>query len=171
MRHNTCGYSDEWQPYTDYDKYEYDVMDVDGNILTNCYPNARKFNSAKTEEQWPESRVAMIRFSEFPIMMLNGLVSERPCCFESHGDGIVVVDDEDEEPQPKSRMESGDYTLTNPYNFDYVADVTSHRIPKKWRNAKVVDVRTTPKVGRNEPCPCGSGKKNKSCCKMNALPK
>ncbi len=25
-------------------------------------------------------------------------------------------------------------------------------------------VRTTAKVGRNEPCPCGSGKKYKKCC-------
>jgi len=25
-------------------------------------------------------------------------------------------------------------------------------------------VRETPKVGRNEPCPCGSGKKYKNCC-------
>lgn len=25
-------------------------------------------------------------------------------------------------------------------------------------------VRTSPKVGRNEPCPCGSGKKYKHCC-------
>ncbi|MCQ2593867.1 MAG: preprotein translocase subunit SecA [Treponemataceae bacterium] len=25
-------------------------------------------------------------------------------------------------------------------------------------------VRTTPKVGRNDPCPCGSGKKYKQCC-------
>jgi SWIM/SEC-C metal-binding protein len=24
--------------------------------------------------------------------------------------------------------------------------------------------RTSPKVGRNEPCPCGSGKKSKKCC-------
>ena len=24
--------------------------------------------------------------------------------------------------------------------------------------------RETPKVGRNEPCPCGSGKKYKKCC-------
>jgi SEC-C motif-containing protein len=25
-------------------------------------------------------------------------------------------------------------------------------------------VRSTPKVGRNEPCPCGSGRKYKHCC-------
>jgi preprotein translocase subunit SecA len=24
--------------------------------------------------------------------------------------------------------------------------------------------RATPKVGRNDPCPCGSGKKHKKCC-------
>ena len=28
-------------------------------------------------------------------------------------------------------------------------------------------VRTTPKVGRNDPCPCGSGKKYKNCCGKN----
>lgn len=26
-------------------------------------------------------------------------------------------------------------------------------------------VRRQPKIGRNEKCPCGSGKKNKKCCK------
>jgi SEC-C motif-containing protein len=28
-------------------------------------------------------------------------------------------------------------------------------------------VRTAPKVGRNDPCPCGSGKKYKKCCGAN----
>ncbi|MFM8683885.1 MAG: SEC-C metal-binding domain-containing protein, partial [Chthoniobacterales bacterium] len=28
--------------------------------------------------------------------------------------------------------------------------------------------REAPKVGRNEPCPCGSGKKFKSCCGRKA---
>jgi len=31
------------------------------------------------------------------------------------------------------------------------------------RSLKVEPVRTTPKVGRNDPCPCGSGKKYKNC--------
>ncbi|MEQ1877474.1 MAG: YchJ family protein [Bdellovibrionia bacterium] len=29
-------------------------------------------------------------------------------------------------------------------------------------------VRTAPKVGRNDPCPCGSGKKFKKCCEASA---
>jgi preprotein translocase subunit SecA len=29
-------------------------------------------------------------------------------------------------------------------------------------------VRGTAKIGRNDPCPCGSGKKYKKCCGANA---
>jgi uncharacterized protein YecA (UPF0149 family) len=29
-------------------------------------------------------------------------------------------------------------------------------------------VRAAPKVGRNDPCPCGSGKKYKKCCLATA---
>ena len=32
----------------------------------------------------------------------------------------------------------------------------------------VTVVRTVPKVGRNDPCPCGSGKKYKNCHGRNA---
>jgi len=28
----------------------------------------------------------------------------------------------------------------------------------------MIPVRNEPKIGRNEPCPCGSGKKHKKCC-------
>lgn len=35
---------------------------------------------------------------------------------------------------------------------------------KRSRVAFRSKVRTGPKVGRNEPCPCGSGKKFKKCC-------
>ncbi|MEF3168618.1 MAG: SEC-C domain-containing protein [Deltaproteobacteria bacterium] len=31
-------------------------------------------------------------------------------------------------------------------------------------HAYKVYVRKYPKVGRNDPCPCGSGKKYKKCC-------
>jgi uncharacterized protein YecA (UPF0149 family) len=50
-------------------------------------------------------------------------------------------------------------------------DVPKLHKPKHKGNSIIVPVRTTPKVGANAPCPCGSGKKNKKCCKMSALPK
>ena len=34
----------------------------------------------------------------------------------------------------------------------------------EWDGNRVPYKRDTPKIGRNEPCPCGSGKKYKKCC-------
>jgi uncharacterized protein YecA (UPF0149 family) len=31
----------------------------------------------------------------------------------------------------------------------------------------VPSVRKVPKIGRNEPCPCGSGRKYKKCCMLD----
>jgi len=38
------------------------------------------------------------------------------------------------------------------------------RMPEDVSRAPVPTVREGPKVGRNDPCPCGSGKKYKKCC-------
>ena len=53
------------------------------------------------------------------------------------------------------------YALTNPYN-DLDIGLT-----KKQRETHIEPIRTTPKIGRNEPCSCGSGKKYKHCCIHN----
>ena len=37
------------------------------------------------------------------------------------------------------------------------------KIQKEYNKSKIV-VNKEPKVGRNDPCPCGSGKKYKKCC-------
>jgi hypothetical protein len=38
-----------------------------------------------------------------------------------------------------------------------------------WRRAANPPVRSQ-KIGRNEPCPCGSGRKYKKCCGATPLP-
>lgn len=51
-------------------------------------------------------------------------------------------------------------------NRYYITD--SYRVPvpmEEYYSKGVTYVRETPKIGRNEPCPCGSGKKSKKCCK------
>ena len=41
--------------------------------------------------------------------------------------------------------------------------------PKADKTGKQETIRRDmPKVGRNDPCPCGSGKKYKNCCGKNA---
>lgn len=37
-------------------------------------------------------------------------------------------------------------------------------LAKRYKDAHTQKVREYKKVGRNEPCPCGSGKKYKNCC-------
>jgi preprotein translocase subunit SecA len=44
------------------------------------------------------------------------------------------------------------------------SDVVSEAANAVEAQAKAKPVRTGPKVGRNDPCPCGSGKKYKQCC-------
>ena len=76
---------------------------------------------------------------------------------------------------------------THAGEVDFIANYSIQGIPQKHRElakfAKEADnnwyyldgeveghvtfKRETPKVGRNEPCPCGSGKKFKKCCGAN----
>jgi preprotein translocase subunit SecA len=44
------------------------------------------------------------------------------------------------------------------------SDVVSEAAQAAEAQAKAKPVRTGPKVGRNDPCTCGSGKKFKNCC-------
>ena len=52
----------------------------------------------------------------------------------------------------------------SPVSATHAATAVSSR--SESENVQVV--RATPKVGRNDPCPCGSGKKYKHCCGRNA---
>lgn len=36
--------------------------------------------------------------------------------------------------------------------------------PSELGGDNVIDIKTRKKIGRNDPCPCGSGKKYKNCC-------
>jgi hypothetical protein len=48
---------------------------------------------------------------------------------------------------------------------DMPEKTTSPAIPKfAWQEQSGTYIRPTPKVGKNEPCPCGSGRKYKKCC-------
>jgi len=37
-------------------------------------------------------------------------------------------------------------------------------LAQAWKKAHTQKVREHEKIGRNDPCPCGSGKKYKNCC-------
>lgn len=49
---------------------------------------------------------------------------------------------------------------------DVLSEDDRRRIYKDYKRSKIVHVKKKP--GRNDPCPCGSGKKYKKCCGKNA---
>jgi preprotein translocase subunit SecA len=55
-------------------------------------------------------------------------------------------------------------TSTGSTGGQKASDVVSQAADAVEAQAKAKPVRTGPKVGRNDPCPCGSGKKYKQCC-------
>ena len=59
-----------------------------------------------------------------------------------------------------------DYLYTLPQWEKILTEAKRIEILKKYKNSKTVHVEKKP--GRNEPCPCGSGKKYKNCCGRNA---
>ncbi len=49
-------------------------------------------------------------------------------------------------------------------NLQREAVAVGQAVNSKEGNSKKTQVKTEEKIGRNEPCPCGSGKKYKNCC-------
>ncbi len=63
---------------------------------------------------------------------------------------------------PRPKMEIKRVQVANPINAGFAGG------EKKTTVKKVNVPKTSSKVGRNEPCPCGSGKKYKNCCGANS---
>jgi len=61
--------------------------------------------------------------------------------------------------------------IDSPVKIDKLAieiEAAIQPVNQYWKPLRKSSVKTvqreTPKVGRNDPCPCGSGKKFKQCC-------
>jgi preprotein translocase subunit SecA len=71
-------------------------------------------------------------------------------------------------PQVMSHSDSTSSTYTQTSEGDAPPKKGSEMVSEAAESlSKAKPVRTGPKVGRNDPCPCGSGKKFKQCCGKN----
>jgi len=61
-------------------------------------------------------------------------------------------------PEDIRVLQEKERNMASPF-FQYSGKPNSGRTP-----APVI--KTEPKIGRNDPCPCGSGKKYKKCCML-----
>jgi uncharacterized protein len=57
------------------------------------------------------------------------------------------------------------FTHCRPYMIQLAALWRAGHPPERLMQlVRDADLKTRPKVGRNDPCPCGSGRKYKRCC-------
>jgi SWIM/SEC-C metal-binding protein len=73
---------------------------------------------------------------------------------------VVKVQTEDRMKELASVFEENGWIYTIALEPDTPEDITDLEILLNPLKSRIVDK----KVGRNEPCPCGSGKKYKKCC-------
>lgn len=59
--------------------------------------------------------------------------------------------------------QDNDLKVAHSHDHDCGAHCHEDHEEEKWGQA-LSQLRRTAKIGRNEPCPCGSGKKHKKCC-------
>lgn len=102
-------------------------------------------DGAEADAAWTADEDA--RMFLFPMAVLLG---EFSLVGEADADGKII---EDATPQLRACRERLDRTVHEAYQY-WLARRTAPPVSK------------TPKVGRNEPCPCGSGKKFKKCCEL-----
>ena len=82
----------------------------------------------------------------------------------------VVAKENGEEADSKGIVEFIAHYTVKETPFDHHEIATFEKIDNEWRfiDGKIIGPapvrREEPKIGRNDPCPCGSGKKYKKCC-------
>lgn len=148
-----------------------------GQTYWNEYFQAEKENYAKLLAAYPETDKGTLK-------ELAAKYSMEPQVFTGFMDGIndslkesVDVEklEEDTEIDLDIDWEKLFYNmldakakwLSSLKEWDGVlSEETRHEITRKWRLSGQAKSEKT--VGRNDPCPCGSGKKYKKCCGKNA---
>lgn len=141
-----------------------------------CEPLLKQERKAATAEELMRSRFTAHVVRDFRHLHRTYLgTASRPFVEDADAEGEVtwtrlVV----HAPEPESRPDRAfvDFTAY------YIEDGAEHPLHEKsefnrmdgtWFYSRAVrtgpaPAKAAPKVGRNDPCPCGSGKKYKHCC-------
>ncbi len=103
-------------------------------------------------------------FQQFKIM--DGNLNKDIVTFLTH----ATLPVQEQVPLKEGRVEKTDYSKMrvnkdeiDTAGDDYAANEQDYYDPSGAPAVKNEPVKVAPKIGRNEPCPCGSGKKYKNC--------
>jgi len=100
-------------------------------------------------------------FEDIKLAFANGLVDEFFVTFED----IKRIYNEPDEEMHYHQDEQDPLDHFSPQNIEKLYTLHyGEKIREKQRRIRKVEGAMKKKIGRNDPCPCGSGKKYKKCC-------
>ena len=108
------------------------------------------------------------------VLLMTGFLDgindslKKPNPIETMDENTVVSMDFDKELLYKNMVAAKAEWLYTLPQWDSLLDADTRKALYKEQKLSTTVVNTQPKVGRNDPCPCGSGKKYKKCCGANA---
>jgi peptide deformylase len=150
-------------------EYAFSRTDGIGLAANQCSLDGKRFNlrmaAIKTDTKNPENcRIAI----DPKIVKYHGRErEEQEGCLTWKGKSIVA--NRHEHVDVEFYTPDGEFHQETHSNFQ--AQVWQHELNHingikedvRDENGKVIPI-TSNKIGRNDPCPCGSGKKHKKCC-------
>lgn len=91
--------------------------------------------------------------------MVIGIAIDAPKYAETNSEDFILMDCTDWPDEQREHYEKANEGL----GF-FTTGVVEHRIVTEFPVVKKANNPNRVKIGRNDPCPCGSGKKYKKCC-------
>lgn len=138
-----------------------DYGEVESKIYTKLLANHSRTIKGKIEDLAKEYDTSIVFYMGF-IDGINDSI-KTPLDLESlEADSEIELEVDFEKLYFNMLEAKADYLYNLP-QWDGIFSVEKRKeITKSWRESRIVVNKN--KIGRNEPCPCGSGKKYKNCC-------
>ncbi|WP_234117357.1 SEC-C metal-binding domain-containing protein [Clostridium hydrogenum] len=138
-----------------------DYGEIETQIYTKLLANHVKQLNGKIEDLAEEYKTSSVFYMGF-LDGINDSLKE-PLDLESlEKDSEVDLKIDFEKLYFNMLEAKADYLYNLPQWEGIFSKEKRKEIKKSWADSRTVVNKT--KIGRNEPCPCGSGKKYKNCC-------
>jgi hypothetical protein len=139
------------------------------DLETDAYDKILTANDPRINGQ-AKAVAQALGFGQDMVVFLGFLDGVSPCLLETVDlDSITEESELDvtidfEKLYWKMHEAKADWLYNLPSWQNVLSEDRRKEITRDYRQSKIV---RTEKVGRNDPCPCGSGKKFKACCGKN----
>lgn len=148
------------QEYTEFVQRYYALEEAAYQVILENYPMDVSGKAGELAEKLGFKKDEMVIFAGF----LDGINESiaTPMDLESITEESDLKLEIDYEKLYWNMHEAKAEWLFNLKEWDHVLNAEKrNEIAKQYRTSKIVH---NEKIGRNDPCPCGSGKKYKNCC-------